>query len=333
MDYIENRKSAYADPNSVLPNVKSIVMLGTNYRCEPLEFDRSNLSPVGRVSCYAWGGEDYHDLIHRNLKQLKSRVESLLPNANTRGVIDTAPILEREFAQKSGIGWQAKNTMLISKTMGSFFFLSCFLLDVELQYDEAFDSDHCGTCTACIDACPTDAFVAPKILDARKCISYLTIELRAPMPRDLRPQVGDWLFGCDVCQEVCPWNRHAPIVNRAPFSPQPDLANIDLHELFELDDEAFRKRFRKTPLWRSKRKGILRNAAVVLGNRKNPESIPVLLKALCDKEPLIRGASAWALGEFEKQTNILDELQSQLANETDEQVQTEIKLALANHGT
>ena len=176
-------------------------MLGMNYRTA----DHADRKPgYGRVARYAWGEADYHDLIHKQLKQMKRFATELLPEINVRGVVDTAPLLEREFAQLAGLGWRAKNTLLINKPDGSFYLLAALLLDVELEYDQPFEGSHCGTCTACLEACPTDAFVASGVLDGSKCISYLTIEHRSPIPVELRPQMQDWILGCDVCQDVCP---------------------------------------------------------------------------------------------------------------------------------
>jgi epoxyqueuosine reductase len=186
----------------------------------------------------------------------------------------------------------------LNRQLGSWFFLAAILTDVEFAYDAPHEADHCGTCRACLDACPTEAFVAPYVLDARRCISYLTIELRGQIHSELRSGVGDWLFGCDVCQDVCPWNNRAPASSEPAFQPIAGMNPIDLATLFALDDESFRARFRHTPLWRAKRRGILRNAAIVLGNRPDSEAIPGLATGLNDDEPIVRAACAWALGRF-----------------------------------
>ena len=247
--------------------------------------------------------------------------------AQARGVVDTARLLEREFGQSAGLGWIGKNTMLINKHAGSWFFLAALLTDQPLVYDAPHTADHCGTCRACLDACPTDAFPEPGVLDATRCISYLTIELRERIPDDLRAGIGDWLFGCDVCQEVCPWNRKAPQVDAPEFRPGADTNPVDLIELFGMTDEQFRRRFRRTPLWRSKRRGILRNAAIVLGNQRPPQSIDALVTGLNDAEPLVREACAWALGQFgdEQAERILS---SHSASERDATVQTALRQAL-----
>ena len=186
------------------------------------------------------GKSDYHDLIHPRLKRLAGLIQQRVPGSQARGVVDTAPLLEREFAQLAGLGWIGKNTLAIHPQLGSWFFLAAVLTDVTLEYDEPFATDHCGRCRACLDACPTDAFPQPYVLDATRCISYLTIELREMLPRNLRRDVGDWVFGCDLCQEVCPWNRRGPESGEADFQPLEALRPLKLHELFELDDDEFR---------------------------------------------------------------------------------------------
>lgn len=313
MQYMVDRKSAYEHPKSILDGVQSIAMLALSYKWEPEngsaqregESTSERTPSTGSVSRYATGELDYHDFIFKKLKSIQRSVLAELktefpdrPPIKLRGVVDTAPLLEREFAQLAGIGWQGKNTLVLNRELGSLFFLAAILVDQELQYDSEDLKNHCGTCTACLDACPTDAFVSANVLDATKCISYLTIELRSPIPMELRNQMGDWVYGCDVCQDVCPWNNKAANTTDENFRPREDLSPLELCELFHLDDDQFRQRFRKTPIWRAKRRGLLRNAAIVLGNQKNENSIPSLVMGLNDSEPLVRGAAAWGLGEF-----------------------------------
>jgi epoxyqueuosine reductase len=255
-------------------------------------------SPV-RVARYAQGA-DYHDVLRQRLNQLLDRIRQEVPGCRGRGVVDTAPLLERDFARRAGLGWFGKNTMLLNKHLGSYFFLGALLLDLELQPDPPHGTSHCGTCTACLDACPTDAFAGPFQLDARRCISYLTIELKGPVPLELRPGLGDWVFGCDVCQEVCPWNRKAPPAHEPALAQRPDLAALDPVELLGLSAEAFQRRFRSTALARSKRRGLLRNAALVLGNRGDPAALPALRRALDDAEPQVREAARWAIDRILK---------------------------------
>jgi epoxyqueuosine reductase len=294
MHYLSDRAEAYEHPRHVLDGARSILMLAMVYRtAEPAAPGAGE----GRVSRYAWG-DDYHLLIRERLNRLGDFLRREAPGARVRGVVDTAPLLEREFAQLAGLGWVGKNTLLLNKQLGSWFFLAALLTDQELDYDEPHAADHCGTCRACLDACPTGAFVEPYVLDARRCISYLTIELRGPISDNLRSGVGDWLFGCDICQDVCPWNHRVPLSTEPSFTPRANTNPIDVAALFALDDAAFRERFRHTPLWRAKRRGLLRNAAIVLGNRPHAAAIPALIRGLNDPEPLVRGASAWALRRY-----------------------------------
>lgn len=324
MRYLPERREAYAHPDSILSGVRSIVMLAMDYRTlEP----SAPQSGRGRVSRYAWG-VDYHALVHDRLESLCGKSRELCPQAAVRGVVDTAPLLEREFAELAGLGWIGKNTLLLNTKRGSWFFLAALLIDQLLGYDTPHEQDHCGTCRACLDACPTQAFAAPGVLDARRCISYLTIELRGPIPRELRAGIGDWLFGCDVCQDVCPWNHRAPESRESAFQPINGETSLSLAGLFEMDQAAFRARFRHTPLWRSKRRGLLRNAAIVLGNQRDPASVSALVRALADEEPLVRGAAAWALGQLAGEP-ARDALRARKTVEPDPEVQAEIEWALA----
>jgi epoxyqueuosine reductase len=318
MGYLEQRKAAYEHPAGVLDGCKSVVMLGMSYH--RVESQKSKPG-FGKVAKYAWGECDYHDLIHERLKKLVSRIKAYDESIAARGVVDTAPLLEREFAQLAGLGWQGKNTLLLNRDLGSWFFLAAVLLDVELDYDEPFEQDHCGTCTACLDACPTNAFPAAGVLDARKCISYLTIEHRSPIDPQLRGGIDDWLFGCDVCQDVCPWNHKASISTQEEFDAWPENDPVELAKLFAMKESEFRARFRRTPLWRAKRRGILRNAAIVLGNQRT--GFDALCAGLSDPEPLVRGACAWSLGQIGSVEADLV-LQERLESEVDEETRQEI---------
>jgi epoxyqueuosine reductase len=297
MLYMERQAQARRHPRSILPEVRSVVMVGMNYK--PADEDGQPLAPgFGRIARYARGA-DYHDVLRARLNQLLGQIQRLEPNAHGRAVVDTAPLLERDFARRAGLGWFGKNTMILNKRLGSYFFLGALLLDVALEPDKTHKAGHCGTCTACLDACPTSAFTAPGVLDARRCISYLTIELRGPIDEELRAPMGDWLFGCDICQEVCPWNKKAPGKEESVL-PRPDLEALNCLELLSLTEEAFRKRFRGTALTRPKRSGLLRNAALVLGNQGDAAAIPALTRSLNDPDPIVRDAAAWALGRIEE---------------------------------
>ncbi len=293
MAYIERHAEAHRHPDAVLPQVRSVVMLGMSYK--PAEDEEEALPPSpGKVARYA-RGLDYHDVLRQRLNQLLARICQEVPDCRGRGVVDTAPLLERDFARRAGLGWFGKNTMLLNKRLGSYFFLAALLLDLDLPPDPAHEAVHCGTCTACLDACPTQAFVGPGVLDARRCISYLTIELKGDVPPELRPGLGDWVFGCDVCQEVCPWNRKAPPGAEPALTARPDLVALDPVELLGLTEDEFRHRFRSTALTRARRRGLLRNAALVLGNRGDGAALPALRRALDDPEPPVREAARWAI--------------------------------------
>ncbi|MEM6363746.1 MAG: tRNA epoxyqueuosine(34) reductase QueG, partial [Planctomycetota bacterium] len=330
MSYFADRIDAYRHPSGVLPGAQTIIVMTLPYpamtpvRCE---------AGFGRVARYTMNsegdlGRDYHDVIHPKLKRICRAISQRWPDANARGVVDTAPLLEREIAQLAGLGWRGKNTLLLNKTAGSYFLLACVLVDISLPTDESHDGFHCGTCTACLDACPTDAFEQPGVLNASRCINYLTIEHRGMPPESLRHKMGDWWFGCDVCQEVCPWNRR-PTRQTTQWSPrrnsnQQSIAQsgMDLIELFSMSPETFRQRFRKTPMWRSKRRGLLRNAAIVLGNQRCTDAIDALIGALNDEEPLVRAACVWALKQMPSEETIAA-LQQRKSIEHDEMVRNE----------
>jgi epoxyqueuosine reductase len=296
MDYLYRHGEARRHPASILPEVRSVIMVGMNYRPADAEEKRTG---QGRISCYA-RGRDYHEVLRERLGRLLDWLRQERPDCRGRGVVDTAPLLERDFARRAGLGWFGKNTMLLNKRLGSYFFLGALLTNLELACDAPHTVHHCGSCTACLEACPTQAFVAPGVLDARRCISYLTIEHRGDVPEELRRSLGDWLFGCDVCQEVCPWNRKAPPTTEPALQGRPELMQLDLIELLSLSEEAFRQRFRGTAFLRTKRKGLLRNAALVLGNRGDAAALPALRRALEDPEPLVREAARWAITQIQR---------------------------------
>jgi epoxyqueuosine reductase len=264
------------------------------------------------VARYAQG-PDYHRYIWDRLNELSAWLMAEVPGSYAHGTCDSAPLLERDFARRAGLGWFGKNTMLINKRRGSFFFLAGLLTSVELPQDEPHTASHCGTCTACLDACPTKAFPEPGVLDATKCISYLTIELRGPIPPELREPMGNWLFGCDVCNDVCPWNRDRtppPLRGRSAsgasrvggdvFPTNPDLAALDPVELLSLSKREFEHRFANTSLLRTRRTGLLRNACIVLGNTSDERALPALEKAMTDADEVIAEAAAWAAERIRK---------------------------------
>ena len=295
MGYLHEQGEARRHPRSIYSGVRSVVMVAMSY--SPSLPTNASAFPA-KVARYALGA-DYHQVIRARLKELAAWLRQERPGCWGRVVVDTAPLLERDFARRAGLGWFGKNTMLLHPRLGSWFLLGGLLVDLELTPTPSFDTRHCGTCTACLDACPTGAFDGPYRLDARKCISYFTIELKADVPTEWRPAVSDWLFGCDVCQEVCPWNRKAPPGCEA-LAPRDDLAGVDAAELLALSAEAFRARFEGTALYpRPGRPVVLRNAALILGNRGDIRALPALRRALEDVEPIVREAAAWAIGRIE----------------------------------
>jgi epoxyqueuosine reductase len=294
MTYLHRHADARQHPSSILPEVQSVIMLGLNYA----NTDVAPSPNSGRVARYAQG-PDYHDVLRAKLNELLDWVRDEVPGCVGRGIVDTAPLLERDFARRAGLGWFGKNTMLLNRRQGSYLFLAALLLNLELEADAPHETSHCGTCTACLDACPTDAFRGPGWLDARRCISYLTIELRSSVPEEWREGIGDWLFGCDVCQEVCPWNRRRPLEGTVTLAHRDDLESLDAIELLGLDEPAFRERFRGTAFLRAKRRGLLRNAALVLGNVGDERALPALRRAAEDPEPLIAEAARWAIERIE----------------------------------
>jgi epoxyqueuosine reductase len=257
--------------------------------------------PSGPVARYA-RGDDYHDVMAERLRALHACVDAWA-GAPVRGkaYVDTGPVLERDLARRAGLGWFGKNTMLINRGIGSFFFLGVLLLDVDLEPDAPFETEHCGTCRRCLDACPTNALLDPGVLDARRCISYLTIELKGPIPSELREGMGDRMYGCDICQEVCPWNlRFAQeLPDDSPYAAREVLEGRDARQLARnllgMTQEAFSRAFKGSPMKRAKLRGLKRNAAVVLGNAGTADDVNVLTRALDDPEPLVREHAAWAL--------------------------------------
>jgi epoxyqueuosine reductase len=329
------------DPERLLPGVRSIVALGTAYAHSEPELP-SEGSRRGRIARYA-RGRDYHDVLRPRLRELAAAiVEAAGPETRCRSFVDTGPLVDRAAAERAGLGFVGKNTCILTGRHGSYVFLSAILTTAELipphpltQGEEGgVRARDCGSCRACLDACPTDAFVGPRQLDATRCISYLTIEHRGSIPDGLRPLMGDWVFGCDVCQEVCPWNRARPMGEHAEFQPAAGAsASLDLLEVLSLDEVGFRARFRGTPLLRPKRAGLLRNAAVALGNARDPRAISALLRALADPEPLVRSHAAWALGQMPGlPPGAVEAMTRAAAQESDPDVRREMSRALASEG-
>ncbi len=330
MKYLTRRPEVRADLQRLWPGARSALVTAMRYNPEEQPAETAARDGVtGRIARYAHGG-DYHKFIKKRLLRVLRELQEIDPGIEGRTYVDTGPILERDLAARAGIGWQGKNSLLLNRRLGSYFFLGTLLLNCRLPADTPAE-EHCGTCTQCIEACPTGAIIAPGVVDARRCIAYLTIELRGPMPRALRPLVGNLFFGCDICQEVCPWNEEAPVAVEPRFDPRPGARAPDLVELMSLDEAAFRKRFGGTALMRARYDGFLRNVAVALGNAGGEESVPVLARALYHPVLLARGHAAWALGRIGARTGSPEArlaLEGRLYAGIDEWVREEVELAL-----
>jgi len=291
----ERARARRGDPQLILPECKSILVLAAPY-ADPKSAEVSDESvPTGRVASYAWG-DDYHNVFIPKLQNLIAFIEQQVGHpVPNRYYTDTGPVLERDLAQRAGLGWIGKNTCLINPKRGSYFLLAQILLALELEPDPPYTTDHCGTCTRCIEACPTKCILPDRTIDARHCISYLTIELKDDIPEELRHLLGNWVFGCDVCQMVCPWNRFATQEVDASFAPRHDVPRPNLIRELELIPEAFNRKFKDSPVKRTKRRGYLRNVSVALGNSQNPKAMPALENASNDSEPMIRNHAKWAM--------------------------------------
>ena len=291
MGYLERNAYKRIDPDKVLPGARSIVTLAASYHRED-----QDTGPVARYARF----NDYHDTLAGSLKTLSEFVTHLGgESARSLWYVDTGPLLERDLAQRSGLGFIGKHTNLISRKLGNWIFLSEIITTVEIESDSR-EKNRCGSCTRCIAACPTEAIRAPFELDARRCISYLTIELKGPIPEGLRPAIGTRIFGCDECLAVCPWNRFAREGNLMKQHLRRDLAAPDLVEFLSLDNDQFKRRFANTPMLRAKRRGFLRNVCVALGNMRARPALPALERASSDPEPLIAEHARWAIDQITK---------------------------------
>ncbi|MGA9533706.1 MAG: tRNA epoxyqueuosine(34) reductase QueG [Anaerolineales bacterium] len=328
MEYLQRSRNrrARSNPRDLLPECESILVVGVNYLSRD---DESGPSAPARVSNYAVG-DDYHDLIPARLQELMQELEAWAGEPVPHRIYtDTGPILERELAQRAGLGWIGKNTCLINPNRGSYFFLAEVLLGLKLPADDPMKADHCGSCTRCIDACPTSCIRQDRTLDARHCISYLTIELRGEIPPDLREQVGGWVFGCDICQQVCPWNvRFAGASEEPAFQSRPFFQDAELSDYLTMDDEVYRRTFKGSPLKRAKRHGLARNAAIAAGNQPSVDTFDSLVHALKDPEPVVRQHAAWAIGRLPDEKAKLV-LRKALEVEDNHNVLAEIKAALS----
>lgn len=297
MAWLERNEQRRTDPQQVLPGARSVIVLGMNYW--NAEGERPKAESQGRIARYAWG-DDYHDVIEKKLKTLDEWLT--FHGGRQRCYVDTGPVLERDLAAVAGAGWQGKSTMLIHPKIGTWFFLAEILTSLEFAPDEAM-ADHCGKCTRCISACPTGAIIAPRQLDARRCISYLTIENKGPIPEEFRAAMGDRIYGCDDCLTACPWNRFAQASRESAFAAREYVHGWALRDFLALNDDAFRQLFRKSPIKRIKRRGFLRNVCVALGNIGAREDLPALERAAEDAEPLISEHAKWAIARIHARDN------------------------------
>jgi epoxyqueuosine reductase len=334
------RAEVACNPRALLPAARSVLALATFYLTNAPRDRTMPGDPHGRLSCYAWG-DDYHQVIRRRLDVLAADLRTLAPPGEEKTIVfvDTGRMVDRAIAQRSGLGWYGKNTCILTKGWGSWVFLAEIVTSLDLDPDPPLAAS-CGQCDVCLRACPTGALVAPYVLDNRRCISYLTIELRGSIPLELRPLIGTHIFGCDICQEVCPVNlvaeqrlRRAGALDmrgeRLEFQPRADLGSSPaLLPLLELDEEGFRATFRNSPIKRAKRRGLLRNVCVALGNLADPAAVPSLIRVLeREPEPLVRGHAAWALGRIRDAAS-RTALERALGREDESSVLQEIRCAL-----
>ncbi len=320
MDWMAATADRRAHPRSLWPDARSAVVLGLNYGPQANPLEGLARRDRGLISVYAQG-DDYHDVIKGRLKQLGGWMASRT-GAGLKVFVDTAPLMEKPLAQQAGLGWQGKHTNLVSRDFGSWLFLGVILTEAMLTPD-APESDHCGQCRACLDVCPTAAFPAPYQLDARRCVSYLTIEHRGPVDPELRPGLGNRIYGCDDCLAVCPWNKFAQAGREQRLAARDDLAAPALAELAALDDAAFRARFARSPVKRTGRDRFLRNVLYAIGNSGDPALVPAARARLEDASPLVRGAAVWALGRLLPPPEIVDLARGYADAETDPDVRAE----------
>ncbi len=320
MAYLKRHLPLKEDPRTLLPQAVSLVALAFNYHTgDHPEIDGSH----GKISRYAWGN-DYHELIHERLRLLREYIHGDLQlGEESRGFVDSGPVLEREYAWKAGLGWFGKHSNLIHWKKGSWLFLAELLLDIPLELGQPFIRVDCGSCTRCIEACPTDAIVADREVDSRRCISYLTIEHAGPIPHEFRRAMGNRIYGCDDCLAACPWNKFAKAASEAKLIARDDLTQPTLEELARLDDPAFRKHFSGSPIKRIGRNRFLRNVLIAMGNSENRDHLETVVSHMGDADPVVRGAAIWAFRQLATDAEIARTRETRRAGETDPAVQDE----------
>jgi epoxyqueuosine reductase len=320
MDWLAQNPERRADPRGLWPDVRSVIMLGVNYGPDEDPLAILKQRSRGAISVYAQG-DDYHDVIKKRLKALARWLVATVPS-EVKVFVDTAAVMEKPLAQASGVGWQGKHTNLVSREFGSWLFLGAIFTTLELPHDEA-EIDHCGSCHACLDICPTAAFPAPYKLDARRCISYLTIENKGPIPHEFRNAIGNRIYGCDDCLAVCPWNKFARAGRETKLAARDELRAPELAELARLDDAAFRARFTKSPVKRIGRDRFVRNVLIAIGNSGEGALAQEAERLLADESPLVRGAAVWALAQLVERTQFDAFASKALATEADANVRAE----------
>jgi epoxyqueuosine reductase len=320
MDWMTENRDRRASPQGLWPEARSVIMLGMNYGPEDDPLATLARPEVGTISVYA-RHRDYHDVIKGRLKELAQKLAARTDHA-VKVFVDTAPLMEKPLAQAAGLGWQGKHSVLVSRDLGNWLFLGAIVTTLDLSRDEP-ETDHCGTCRRCLTACPTDAFPAPYVLDSRRCISYLTIEHKGPINRNLRPLMGNRIYGCDDCLAVCPWNKFAEAGREAKLQAREDLKAPPLVELLALDDAAFRQKFTGSPIKRTGRDRFIRNVLIAAGNAgQTPPLLAAALSHLADPNPVVRGAAVWAISRLDpERANALKH--DHLATETDASVREE----------
>jgi epoxyqueuosine reductase len=326
MDWLARDPQRRADPRGLWSDVRSVIMLGVNYGPDQDPLAILKQRTRGAISVYAQGS-DYHDVIKQRLKALARLLVASAP-CEVKVFVDTAAVMEKPLAQAAGLGWQGKHTNLVSRAYGSWLFLGAIFTTLELARDEA-ESDHCGTCQACLDICPTAAFPAPYQLDARRCISYLTIEKKGPIPHEFRKAIGNRIYGCDDCLAACPWNKFAQQGRERRLAARDDLRAPDLAALARLDDAAFRRHFAGSPVKRTGRVRFVRNVLIAIGNSGDPALATEAERLLSDASPLVRGAAVWALSQLIDPESFAARAMQAMAAEADESVLAEWRAASA----